>query len=250
MHEDITPMQMINTILLNAGQPNDLVLQKKISNCCPQLKITSLIYSPTSYNKIIESGIPQLVFLELGDQYSIYSELFQSLENYNFETILIAPNRDYIFESFKYKISGYLLKPLNRDSLISTVNIALSRISNKANLSPGKSNAESLDSMIGIPTMEGYEFFPIREIIRCESYLKCTRVITKGRSDIISSYNIGEFTKTLQNHGFYAPHQSHLINLCKIRKYLKEGSIIMEDNTRIPVSRRRRSDFLCQILHV
>lgn len=240
---------MINAILLNSGLNNGFDLHSKISDCCPQLNMTSSVFSPTKYNNIIERENPQVIFLEIDDQYASYSELFQNLQSFNIETILIASNRDFIFEAVNYKISGYLLKPLNKDSLKSTVDFAIKRTFKKENTLQKRISPKSdiINKMIGIPTMEGYEFFPVEEIIRCESYLKCTRVITKDRTDIISSYNIGQFTNVLDQYGFYSPHQSHLINLNKIKKYLKEGTIIMYDNSSIPVSRRKKNDFLNQI---
>lgn len=103
------------------------------------------------------------------------------------------------------------------------------------------------DELIGIPTMEGYEFITVKSIIRCEGLKKCTRVIICERSNIISSYNLGEFKKMLEPLGFFLPHRSYLINLSLIKKYHKEGTITMYDGFPIPLARRRKEDFLRMI---
>jgi two-component system LytT family response regulator len=103
--------------------------------------------------------------------------------------------------------------------------------------------------ILGIPTLEGFEFIHISEIIRCEGLQKCTRIITTEKSDMISSYNLGEFRRILEPHGFFSPHKSHLINLKYIRKYNREGSITMNNGTYVPVSKRRKKDFLDQFTH-
>ena len=53
-----------------------------------------------------------------------------------------------------------------------------------------------------------------------------------------------EFIKKLKPHGFYSPHKSHLINLNLISKYHKEGNILMNNGTWVPVSIRKKKDFL------
>ncbi|MCB0805719.1 MAG: LytTR family transcriptional regulator, partial [Bacteroidales bacterium] len=130
------------------------------------------------------------------------------------------------------------------------VNNATKRINEKKEHSYNKLlvtnflNSPADNDMIGIPTIEGFEFIPIQEIIRCEGLQKCTRVITVDRSDIISSYNLGEFRKMLEPHGFYSPHKSHLINLKFIRKYHKEGNIMLINNSYVPVAKRKKKEFL------
>ena len=218
----------------------------------PQLNISYLPFSnKKNYQSEIQKKKPGLIFLDMEEESSVLKFL-RNLSNSAFEIILIASKRDYIFEAIQYKISGYLLKPLDTNSLKSAVNTAIDRITLKKNIIPKQENsfASSAQQVIGIPTMEGYEYLHIQKILRCESYLKCTRIITIDRTNIISSYNIGEFINALEKYGFFAPHQSHLINLGKVKKYLKDGTIIMCDNSAIPVARRRRIDFLAQIPHI
>ena len=49
----------------------------------------------------------------------------------------------------------------------------------------------------------------------------------------------------LANKNFMSVHRSYIVNLNKIKEYLKtEGYVIMESNHKIPVARQRKSDFL------
>jgi two-component system LytT family response regulator len=107
-----------------------------------------------------------------------------------------------------------------------------------------------LNELIGIPTMEGYEFIMTNEVIRCEGLQKCTRVITTTKTDIVSSYNIGVFIKLLEPYNFFSPHKSHLINLLFIKRYLREGTIVLKDNSCVPVSKRRKSEFIGRVVHI
>lgn len=106
------------------------------------------------------------------------------------------------------------------------------------------------DELIGIPTLDGFDFISVGEIIRCEGLQKCTRIVTTSKTDIISSYNIGEFRKLLEPYYFFSPHKSHLINLAFLKKYKREGTIILRDNSCIPVSKRKKGEFLELVTHL
>lgn len=240
---------MIDAIIFHNERSEKACIKNEIKEHCPKLRITSFSFQNNNPFNIIKEKNPELIFMEIEKNFSHYSKIFQHLKNPTFETILIASNRDFVFDVIKYKISGYLLKPLNPDFLRSTVDFAVDRIeAERTNFY--NNEIFPRPDVIGIPTMDGYEFLAIQEIVRCESYMKCTRVIANKRTDVISSYNIGEFIKVLAKHGFYSPHQSHIINLSKVKKYLKEGTIIMHNNSYVPVARRRRTDFLNRIPHL
>ncbi len=66
---------------------------------------------------------------------------------------------------------------------------------------------------------------------------------------ILKSINIKEFQDILDRRSFFRPHNSHLINLKYVRKYIrKEGGYIeMQDSSQIPVSRSRKDLFLKQM---
>ncbi len=106
------------------------------------------------------------------------------------------------------------------------------------------------NNLIGIPTVDGMEYIDVHKIIQCEGLQACTRVITTDRPNIISSYCIGKFLKLLQPFGFYSPHKSYIINLRHVKRYGKEGIITLTDKHHVPVSRRRKTEFLGLIPHI
>ncbi|HKK78351.1 MAG TPA: LytTR family DNA-binding domain-containing protein, partial [Phaeodactylibacter sp.] len=67
---------------------------------------------------------------------------------------------------------------------------------------------------------------------------------------LYSSYNIGEFVRLLEPYGFFQVHRSHLVNLNRIVRYNREGMVTLEDDSSVPVSKRRRSEFLQQLTRI
>ncbi len=149
-------------------------------------------------------------------------------------------------------IDGYLNIPIQVPDLLITLSHASAHSELKKALHQQQLlldkllNRSQQPEMIGIPTSKGTEFFPASEILRCEGKQKYTMVHTTQNDKVMSSYNIGEFGKLLLPNGFYSPHRSHLINLRHVKKLTCENQIILKDGTAIPLSRRRKVDFIKQ----
>ncbi|MFT4535133.1 MAG: two-component system LytT family response regulator [Saprospiraceae bacterium] len=64
----------------------------------------------------------------------------------------------------------------------------------------------------------------------------------------MSSYNIGVFRDMLESYGFFSTHKSHLVNNSHITRYLKDGTVVLSDGSNAPVARRRKEDFMEQVV--
>lgn len=248
---------MVSTLLIDNDKIAALNLEQLLRKYCPQISICGLSHSFDSAVSIIENNSPQLVFAEVELNSGNSLKLLELVNNFKFEVIALSNKKTYALQALDYCVSGYLLKPIKKDKLIISVKNARRRILEKNKTTNVKSitdqntaSDQNNSGIIGIPTIEGFEFIKISEIIRCQGMQKCTRVITTKKTDIVSSYNLGEFIKKLKPHGFYSPHKSHLINLNLISKYHKEGNILMNNGTWVPVSIRKKKDFLNHVKHI
>jgi len=63
---------------------------------------------------------------------------------------------------------------------------------------------------------------------------------------ICSSLNLGEYEELLKDYDFFRVHHSYIINRQYIQRYVRGegGEIIISTDQRIPVSRRRKEEFL------
>ena len=52
----------------------------------------------------------------------------------------------------------------------------------------------------------------------------------------------------LEGYGFYTTHKSHLINTSLITRYMKEGTVVMDDGAEVPVARRKRDAFFASVV--
>ncbi|HKK43762.1 MAG TPA: LytTR family DNA-binding domain-containing protein, partial [Bacteroidales bacterium] len=66
---------------------------------------------------------------------------------------------------------------------------------------------------------------------------------------ILVSKHLKEFQDLLNDRNFFRPHNSHLINLDYVRKFIRHdgGYIEMMDGSQVPVSRNRKDLFLAHM---
>ena len=244
---------MIKTIIVDDEEHARLTLAGKLGEYFPRIKVIGKATNAEEAFQMILSSQPDLVFLDVAMPKESGFDLLKRLPNLDFEIIFVTGFDNYAIDAISFCAIGYILKPIQDELLIKAVHQAEQRIFTKRENTRNLQLLQNLSqpghgsNKIGIPTVDGLEFVATGKIIRCEGTQKCTRISIQGRPPLTSSYNIGEFVRLLQPYGFFQVHKSHLINLAFISKYHKEGTVILEDGARVPVSKRRRSDFLDHI---
>lgn len=248
---------MIKALFISSEEKSVTPVVQILNKAYPNIQISGIVTCSTKGQNLINEIKPDLLFLDhqLDSSLKLKKEKFGGIE-----TILLHSKIDDSPPLRMENASNTITLPVDIEDLVLAINIAKNNINKRkkhqvSDESISKQIASTSHSfpaneIIGIPTIEGMEILNTNEIIRCEGLQKCTRIITLKRSDIVSSYNLGEFKKLLQIPYFFSPHKSYLINMKFVQKYLKEGSILMSDNKWIPVSRRNKKKFLDCILHV
>ena len=246
---------MVNAVIIDKCDEELHFLEKLIINSCPEINISSKAYSLDEIHSNFGESHPELIFVDIDNMRDGEIELVDKFISADFEVIFVTNTPDHALDALKYGVAGYIIRPVRQAELVRTVSHAIQKIKRKEEENRNKTLLEKLthqngnEHMLGVPTLEGFEFVVIGEIIRCEGLQKCTRIITLDKTDLISSYNLGEFRKLLEPFGFFSPHKSHLINIRYIRKYNREGSIIMHNGSYVPVAKRRKKDFMKQFTH-
>lgn len=244
---------MITSLLIDVDQQSLINLESFITKDFPFLDIQGKASNIEDANNLLNSFIPDLVFLNANIFFAQEIQNLYLLSEPSFDIILLTDSEVISSQTINYSLAGCLTKPIKHQQLNQVISKARKKISKRKENQQGEKFIQNIfhhqeqNDLIGIPTMEGYEFIAVNKIIRCEGLQKCTRIITSTRTDIVSSYNLGEFKKILKPYGFFLIHRSYLINLIHIKKYFKEGTVTMVDNISIPVAKRRKEEFLKRI---
>jgi two-component system LytT family response regulator len=110
-------------------------------------------------------------------------------------------------------------------------------------------NKNVLHQSIALPTMEGLVFVKTADIIRCEANGSYTKFFLQNKETILVSRTLKEIEEILPGNEFFRIHESHIINLSCLKKYIKGdgGQVVLNDGSVLDVARRRKNNFLEKI---
>lgn len=204
----------------------------------------------------VEDGIagikrlrPDLVFLDVRLHDKTGFDLLQQLEEIPFGVIFTTAYEQFAVQAFKFSAIDYLLKPVDPDDLAAALDklnetIALKEKARK--LETLFYNLKGKNKRITVPTITGYNYINVDDIIRCESDVNYTTIYTKDGAKLMVAKTLKEFEELLGGYGFFRVHNSHLINTACIKSYNKGkgGFITLSDDKQVEVSLRRKEAFL------
>jgi two-component system LytT family response regulator len=98
---------------------------------------------------------------------------------------------------------------------------------------------------IALTTSEGMLFVETKDIMYCQAESNYTNVQLIDGKKILISKTLKEIDETLSGKDFFRIHNSFLININAIKKFVRGdgGYVLMNDGTQITISRSRRDEF-------
>ena len=102
---------------------------------------------------------------------------------------------------------------------------------------------------IALASKEIIEFVDPSDIVVCTSSSNYTEVYTTDNRKRVISRTLKDFEDMLTPFHFFRPHHSHLINLARVREYVRGdgGYLVMENKMKVPVSKSRKEALLQQL---
>jgi two-component system, LytTR family, response regulator len=223
-----------------------------IGEYCPSLEVVGKAHNVKEGVEKIKEELPDLVFLDVEMPNGTGFDLLSHFPEKEFEVVFITAFNHYAIKAIKFSAVDYILKPININEFIEAVNRVILKRSEKSSQSNDnyKILMENLKSAhptrLAIPTSDGMEYLNPKDIIRIEADRSYSWFFITGNRKILVSKHLKEFQDLLSDRYFFRSHNSHLINLKYVRKYIrKEGGFIeMQDGEQIPISRNRKELFL------
>lgn len=239
----------IKTIIIDDERKAISILKNKLERYCPNIELIAETQDPKKGIELINKHKPDLIFLDIAMPEINGFEVLKQFEQPNFEIIFATAFDDYAIEAIKHCAIGYLVKPIDNNDLVNAVKNAIKNIDKKTALAKNKQLIENLsvrkiqNKKIIIPDSDGLKFIKIEDILHCEGDGGYTKIHLKNNTTMLSSNSIGHFKNLLENTNFYLVHKSHLININYVKQYLNEGFVILENDSSVPVSRNKKTDF-------
>ncbi|WP_109098837.1 LytTR family DNA-binding domain-containing protein [Aquimarina sp. AU58] len=227
-------------------------LKQFLEEFCTDITVTSMATSVSEAITILSSTKPDVVFLDIELQTGTGFDVLNQISNFNFEVVFTTAFDQYAIKAIKFSSLDYLLKPIDLEELQN----AVEKVRKKKNQKIYKKQLETLMlnlkqqkpklNKICLATAEGFEFVNIDDIIFCKANGSYTSFIMKNESKLLVSKHLKEYENLLLEQDFMRVHNSYLINLKEVKKFVKSdgGYIIMNNDISVSISRSKKEDFL------
>jgi len=226
-----------------------------IGEYCPGLEVCGKAHNIKDGVNLINEIKPELVFLDVEMPNGTGFDLLTNFPQKDFDVIFITAFNHYAIKAIKFSAVDYILKPINIHEFIESVNRVLlkretSSISMNENFESLLENLRTAHpTRLVIPTSDGREYLNPKDIIRIEADRSYSWFFINDKRKILVSKHLKEFQDLLNDRNFFRPHNSHLINLDFVKKFVRHdgGYIEMTDGSQIPISRNRKDLFLAHM---
>jgi two-component system LytT family response regulator len=245
---------MVRSIVVDDELKSRESLKILLEDFCENAEVLALCQNVEEGVRAIEEHKPDVVFLDIQMQRETGFDLLARIKPINFEVVFTTAHSEYAIKAFKFSAIDYLLKPIDIEELKK----ALDKVDKKLhsnisarleqlvqNLKPSAGQNYKL----ALPTSDGLIFVKIEEIIYCEASSNYTQIFTHDGKKHVVSRTLKEYEDLLVDHNFFRIHNSFLINLNSIKKYVRGegGYVIMENDKSLDVSKRKKEGFLSRM---
>lgn len=235
---------MLKAIIIDDEHLAIETLSLLLKKYCTNVELLGSASNALEGIKLINHKKPDLVFLDIDMPGGTGFDLLEAFASRWFKVIFTTASSDYAIKAIKAHAADYLLKPIDVDELEAAI-AKLKSMNNATEMY----NVENINK-IALPCTDGVQLFEINKIVRLEANDNYTWFYIDGlKNKFLVSKTLKEFEDEFVKKYFFRIHQTHIINLNYLDKYIKGrgGYVIMKDGTNLDVSSRRKDEFLKRI---
>jgi len=242
---------MIHCILIDDESNSLEMMEWLLQTYCPQVKIDAMCNAAEKGIAAIMQHKPDVIFLDIEMPHMNGFDMLEHFDNLFFDVVFCTAYDQFAIKAFKYSALNYLLKPVDPDDLKETIR----RLEEKKAV-PTREQLELLlqgfrgaqkqtANRIALTTNDGMIFVTTADILYCEAESNYTTVVLNNRKVVVSK-TLKEIDEALAGNDFYRIHNSFLININQIQKFVRGdgGYVIMSDGKPVTIARSRRQEFM------
>jgi len=245
---------MLRAIIIDDELKSRESLRILIEDFCDNVAVSASCQNVNEGIEAIEKFKPDVIFLDIQMQRETGFDLLNRLKEINFEVIFTTAYSEYAIKAFKFSAIDYLLKPIDIEEL----KAGLVKVEKKLNGNISGRLKQMMDNLKGgsienfklaLPTTEGLLFIRVNDILYCEASSNYTQIFMHDGKKHLVSRTLKEYEDILGESNFFRIHHSYLINLNLIKKYVRGegGYVVMNNDTSLDVSKRKKEAFLDRI---
>lgn len=245
---------MLKAVIIEDEPLSRETLKSLLTDFCENVAVVGMAGNVQEGITLLETVKTDVVFLDIELQTGSGFDILKAIKKRDFEVIFTTAFEQYAIKAIKFSSIDYLLKPIDIEELQEAVEKArrfrdLLKSNDDDRLSMLLKNIEEKNEpqkKICLSTSDGLEFIEVEDIKYCEANGSYTNFYIKPDQKIMVSKNLKEYENLLESSHFMRVHNSFLINLNEVKKFVKSegGYILMKDDKQIAISSGKRDQFL------
>lgn len=241
---------MLQAVIVDDEEKALQSLKWELTHFSSEIAVVATFTDPYQALHYLESSRPDCLFLDIEMPTMDGFQFIQKMQNKDVAVVITTAYNQYAIKALKNEALDYLLKPIDSDDLQET--IAKIRKHHTRTIDAARlekilldHNATSSNKKITLSTDGKLLFLDNDDIIYAESDGNYSTIYLEDGQKIVLTKKLKEVVELLPSNTFFRIHNSFIINLNKIKEFLKtDGYVILKPNHKIPVSRKKKSDFL------
>ncbi|HET6724001.1 MAG TPA: LytTR family DNA-binding domain-containing protein [Chitinophagaceae bacterium] len=245
---------MIRAVIIDDEKDSIDTLKWKLENYCPEVSVISSFEKPAEGVSYLKKNPVDLLFLDIEMPMLTGFDVLEELgRDISFDIIFITAYDNFGIQAVKFSALDYLLKPVQNKELKEAIDKHLKKSQQKIPseqidllLNNVQAERKGKRGRIALASKESIEFVDPNDIVVCEANSNYTNVyLVEGRKRVISK-TLKEFEEMLMQFDFFRPHNSHLINLARVKEFIRGdgGYLVMENKMKIPVSKNKKEELM------
>jgi len=241
---------MIKAIIIDDETNCIEMLEWLLKTYCPNVTISAMCDSAQKGIAAINQHKPDVVFLDIEMPKMNGFDMLEQFDKLFFDVVFTTAYNKFAIKAFRYSALNYLLKPVDPDDLKETVQRLEEKKAGpeKAQLDLLMQNMKNLAQplqRIALTTSDGMIFVNTKDIVYCQAESNYTNVKLSSGNRVLVAKTLKDIDEILSGKDFYRIHNSYLININQIKKFVRGdgGYVLMNDDTQVTISRSKREEF-------
>jgi two-component system, LytTR family, response regulator len=247
---------MIKAVIIDDERNSRDIISLMLEKYCPDVQIAATASDCNDGIATIKAHTPQLVFLDLempdGTGFDV---LLGAQHEKPFEVIFVTAFEKKFLHTIRFSEVEIILKPIDRESLMTAVSVVSSRI--RANASKHRykvllnnfSNGRNQAADLVVPLANGREsvIVQLKNIAYLEAGIEhCTLYLSQG-APLYTERGFRYYTDLFGGLGFYQVNNVQMVQLKQISHIeMETGNVVLKNGSRLEVTERRKRDLMNQ----
>lgn len=244
----------MNAIIVDDEIHSANVLRTDLSTYCPQVKIIKQFDDSRLAQTWIKANTIDLVFLDIMMPHLTGIQLLESLQPIHFHVIFTTAYNQYATKAFRLSAVDFLEKPVDSVELtqaIQKVGSLMDLHIMEEQINTLRHNLDHLQThrRVALPCNKGFEFVALDDINYLESEGNFTWVYFSSGKKVLVTKLLKQMELILDFPSFCRIHNKYFINLNHLKRFERSdgGTVFMDDDTELGVSRERKAELMAKM---